>query len=126
VENVRIRKDELLSVLEHNRSEHASIFEEAQAGYRRQVIAELDAMLAEAKAGRRIRRAVNLVEPVNQTAEYDRAIRMLKMSADEFIVLNENDFNCYVMDNWRWSQQFRSSNVGYSTKMRSMMPDAEV
>lgn len=111
---VKVGRIELVAKLEDNRAKHREIFLDAQEGYREQAIIELDSMLAEAKAGKKIRRAVLLTEPMDQTSDYDRAIAMLKMSVDEHISLSESDFACYVMDEWSWKRQFHMSNVGYT------------
>lgn len=121
MEAINVKRDELLTVLKANRENHRKIFLEAQEGYRAMAITELDSWLAEAKAGKRIRRALTLIEPVDQTKEYDRAVRMLEMSVDERVLLSEHDFQCYVMDEWHWKQQFNSSNIGYSKTLRDSL-----
>lgn len=121
MDSVNIKRTELLQTLTTNRNAHRKIFLEAQAGYRKMAIRELDAFLSQAKTGARIQRSLTLVEPVDQTKEYDRAIRMLEMSVDETISLSEQDFQCYVMDEWRWKGQFTSSNIGYSKTLRDSL-----
>ncbi len=111
---VKVSREELVGKLTANRTKHREIFLDAQEGYREQAIIELDKMLAEAKSGKKIRRAVVLTEPMDQTADYDRAIAMLEMSVDQHIQLSETDFACYVMDEWSWKRQFSMSNMGYT------------
>lgn len=55
---------------------------------------------------------------MDQTKDYDMAIGMLRMSVDEYITLEEEDYKCYVLDQWRWKQQFSTSNRGYSKSLR--------
>lgn len=112
---VKVRRDELMKRVEENRGRHRAAVEEAVTNYRKQAIVELDAMLAEAKAGRKIRRAVTLVEPQDHTADYDRVLDMLKMSTDEVIELDSHDFAQYVRDEWEWFGQFAHSNRAYTT-----------
>ena len=76
-------------------------------------------MLEEARAGKRIRRAVQLIEPTDQTKEYDAAIAMLQMSVDDVINLEEHDFRNYVLDQWNWKQAWTASNIGYSAKLQN-------
>ena len=116
--SVRVSKKDLLEIVKKNRDGHRKIFLEAQEGYRAQCIKELDAMLQEARDGKRIRRAVALVEPMDQTWEYDSAIAMLEMSVDEVISLEEHDFKCYVLDQWQWKKQWTTSNVGSTSPPR--------
>jgi hypothetical protein len=82
---------------------HRSLFLKAQDGYRKLIIEELDRMLAEAKAGRRISRSINLAEPVDHTSDYDRVIMML-----------ENEFDQYVRDRWAWSQHATTMYQNYA------------
>lgn len=112
--SVKIAKAELLAVIEKNRDAHRKIFLEAQVTYREQAIKELDAMLEEAKNGKRIRREVTLEEPIDQTREYDSAILMLKMSTDDIIELTHMEFQQFVEDRWTWKQAFLHSNRKYS------------
>ncbi len=74
---------------------------------------ELDQMLADARAGKSIRRVVNLLEPQDHTADYDRTIAMLEMCVDEQIEITSAEFDCYVMDNWAWKPMAKTSHDAY-------------
>lgn len=117
---ITVKKNELFEKMKANRDQHRTIFLEAQEGYREAAIAELDKMLEEARSGKRIRRIVSLVEPMDQTSEYDRAIAMLEMSVSDTIELSAEEFNCYVLDQWRWKDQFNVSNASYSKTLMGM------
>lgn len=116
----RIKTGKLLEILEENRRKHHEVFQEAMKNYREAAIKELHGMIADAIEGRRIRRAINLVQPINQTADYDRVISMLKLTEDDTIILDETQFRCYVQDKWHWASQFSSSNKSYVTSGSSM------
>ena len=118
--SIKVGKSELLTVLRENREKHRTIFLEATEGYKTAAIAELDSMLADAKAGKKIRRSMSLIEPSDQTCDYDRAIRMMEMSQDEIIELEEHDFAQYVLDDWAWKRQFLHSNAVYSATARGL------
>ena len=112
---IRVNRSTLLSKLKTNRDAHRDLFLKAQDNYREAVIEELDAMLAEARDGKRIRRSVSLKAPIDQTGEYDRAIAMLEMSVDDVIEVSERDFACYVLDQWTWAMNVAALNSTYST-----------
>lgn len=118
---INVKREALLDILKTNRESHRAIFIEAQAGYRTAVIEQLDSMLADARAGKLIRRSVTLIEPMDQTKDYDRAIQMLAMSVDDVVNLEEHDFQCYVMDEWSWKKQWTLSNAGYSQSLSATM-----
>jgi hypothetical protein len=110
----RIKREDLLKELKKNRDEHRATFEKAVVGYRKVAIEELDRMLTEAKEGKRIRRGLELVEPMDQTKDYDRVIKMLEMSVDDVVILDSAEFAQYVMDDWHWKDAFTSSNAIYT------------
>lgn len=115
---VTVKKADLLAVMKENLGKHRAIFEEAWAGYRMQAIKELDEMGAEAKAGKRIRRSIELVEPKDQSRDYTRVIRMLEMSVDEEIRVTETEFAQYVLDDWQWKHQFETISNSYGANTR--------
>lgn len=114
MENIKVKKTNLLNVLKENRERHQKIFEEALEGFRKLAIEKLDESLTRAKAGQKFRIYFGLQEPVNQTKDYDRAIRMMELAVDEVIELSERDFQQYVMDDWNWKGQFLTTNSAYS------------
>jgi hypothetical protein len=113
MQNVKIQRTQLLEVVKTNRSKHRDLFLKAQEGYRHEVIAQLDQMLAEARDNKRIRRVVELDEPVDQTNEYDRVISMLEMSVDDTVTLTAHEFDAYVRDRWTWSAHALANNTKY-------------
>jgi len=91
------------------------VFLKALDGYQATVIKTLEAMLDDAKKGIRYTTTKQLVQPVDQTREYDRVIRALEMSVDTNIELTEDEFSQYVMDDWSWKHQFLMSNSTYTS-----------
>lgn len=81
-------------------------------------IAEIERMLGDARAGKKFARSLTLTVPMDQTKDYDMAIGMLEMSVDDYVLLEQNDFQCYVLDQWHWKQQFSVSNSLYSKSLR--------
>lgn len=112
---VTVKRDELLERVTENRNNHRAIFEEAQIKYREFVIKELDSMLDDAKAGRKVRRAVSLPEPEDHTRDYDRVITMLQMSVNDEVELLSQEFENYVMDNWGWNASFTANTMRYTS-----------
>jgi len=110
---VRIKTAELLKIVKENREQHRATFEEALEGYRKEAIVQLELMLEEARRGKRIRRSVTLIEPMDQTKDYDRVIRMLELTVDEEVDLTASEFAQYVQDDWVWKEQFAGSTMSY-------------
>jgi hypothetical protein len=110
---VRVDRKDLLEKIKANRATHKDTFEKAMVGYRKRAIEELDRSLADARAGKRIRATLELIEPMNQTAEYDMVIAMLEMCVDKEVVIATGEFQQYVLDQWHWKAQFETSNAAY-------------
>ena len=117
MEQVKVKTEKLLKTIRKNRKEHRDLFLKAQEVYRQDIIEELDRMLTEARAGKKIRRAITLPEPQDHTADYDRVITMLEMSVDKEIKLDKYAFDQFVMDNWDWKAQSFATNSMYAAKM---------
>lgn len=128
--NTRIEKKRLLEILAKNRAAHRGIFEEAVEGYRKKAIDTLEKNLKLLKNNKR-HRLLNLYlqVPEDHTRDYTRAIKMVEMTTDTEIVLPEQDFKSYVMDDWSWGNQFYTSNSMYSktasTKLRELQESGE-
>ena len=116
---IKVRKNKLLEILKSNREKHRAIFEDALIGYRELAIEKLDEALDDAREGRKINMYFALVEPMDQTEDYDRAIGMLEMSVDDEVEMDRREYDQYVMDNWDWTGQFSASNATYTTMIQS-------
>ena len=64
----------------------------------------------------RIRRIRTMPQaPVSYEDSYTRAIRMLELSIDDVVELDETTFNQLVLDEWTWKNQFTTSSTFYKT-----------
>ena len=113
---VTVKRSALTEKVQANRDQHRAAFEEAQRVYREQMVEELDRMLADAKAGKKIKRGFILPEPEDHTDDYDRVLAMLAMSVDDEIDLDAASFNQYVLDQWGWQRSFASNTLAYVTR----------
>jgi hypothetical protein len=110
---VNLKKKDLLDKLRDNRDAHESLYNEAMLGYQEHLKAILQDKLARLEEGEDIDADIPLVKPVNMLNEYDQAIQMLEMSVDKIISLNHNEFASYVMDEWGWKKNFIFTNSAY-------------
>ena len=115
MQKIKVEKPKLLAILQKNRDAHHAIFLEAQKGFRKTVIQELEKRLELARAGKRVDQYLRLPEPVDRTRDYDRVISMLKMDLTDTVELSETDYSQYVMDDWEWKREFLGTNQ-YSLK----------
>ncbi len=122
-EPLTFKTGDVLAKLRTNRAEHRKIFLEAQQGYRNKVIEVLEQRLTEARSGKRVRHQFQITEPADMTKHYDRAIAMLEMTTQETVELDGGDFSKYILDEWDWSDQFKTSNTMYSQTAQSKYAD---
>lgn len=115
---VKVKRLELLAIVKKNMKAHRDLFLKAQTGYRQAVIEELDAMLKEAREGKKIRRAIALPEPQDHTEDYNRVIKMLEMSVDKTIDLDSSSFDNYVRDQWNWKALADFTNMSYTGRRK--------
>ena len=111
---VTVNKAKLIETVKENREAHRDIFLEAQKGYRKQAIELLDESLRCARNGKKFKMMFSLPAPVDQTEEYDKALKMLEWSVDDNIELGEQAFRQYVLDDWSWSMAFSTTNSRYT------------
>lgn len=115
MENIEVAKAELLEKLKQNRADHRAIFEEALEGFREQATKVLNRALDNLKANRCQDVSVSRLVPRDHTGDYDRTIAMIEMSIGDTVVLSEDDFAQYVMDDWGWQRSFLSNTYGSTT-----------
>lgn len=115
MKTVIIAKDKLLARVKENYKSHRDLFLEAQKGYRKAVIQELDKMLKSAKDGSPIITNVSLVEPQDHTDDYLMIIDMLEMTTESEIELTSREFENYVRDNWDWTAFAAMTNSSYTS-----------
>lgn len=113
MQNVIIKKTELLKAIKENRSRHRREFEKALEDYHVSIVGILEDRLRDARDardGKKVEHNIKLNIPQDQTKDYDRAIRMIEMDVRKVIELAEHDFQCLVQDDWQWKDQFSLSN----------------
>ncbi len=114
MDTVKVKRQELLTRVQGNRTHHHNQFESAFEGFRKQAIEELERSLDRAKSGKGIQISIGLIQPEDHTRDYDRVIQMLTMSIDDEIELSSHDFDRYVMDRWEWSEKWAVTNARYT------------
>ncbi len=119
MQTVKIDRIQLLEIVKENLLKHVAEYKIAVVGYREAYIKRLSDALANVDTvGVDRNLLAHLPEPENHQKEYERVIRMLAMSADNFIELEEYDFNQYVLDEWAWAARAKLSNSFYAASNR--------
>lgn len=118
MKTVKLNKAELLDIVRANKEKHIAEYAESVDDYKAAAVklAKDNLKLANTGALDRIG-AMNSMPsaPVSYEDSYSRAIRMLELSVDDVIELEEQIFNQLVLDEWTWKRQFVASASLYKT-----------
>lgn len=115
---MNFKVEELIQIITNNRGNHRLFYEEAFAGFKSLAEKELSRHLEAIRHGKPRSIFVNVSEPEDHTRDYDRLLKMLTLTSDSHIELTENQFAQYVMDDWKWKQQWLTSNSKYSRMIK--------
>jgi len=115
MKNVKIERVKLLGIVTENKQKHITEFAEAVVDYKTAVKKICTYNLSEIDAGRIDKLKEVPDQPTSYETSYSRAIRMLELSADEIIEVDELTFNQLVLDEWQWKHSFTASNSFYKT-----------
>ena len=138
---VEVDREQLVAILTTNREKHLKDYREAVAGYREAAIEKLtkgyefakqklenNLKIAKAKieqfdeANPRASsdyldlvegQSVELKVPRNFCKEYDAAIDMAKWDVRKTLELTHAEFQCFVRDEWLWSNEFLAVSASY-------------
>jgi len=116
--SVKMNRLELLKIVKENATKHVADYDEAVADYKLAVVklAKTNLKLANTGELEQIRKIKNLPQsPQNYADNYSRAIRMLELSVEEIIEVEEHIFNQLVLDEWGWKQQFVAQSALYKS-----------
>jgi hypothetical protein len=116
--SVKVEKNELLGIVRDNKKKHVKEFEESVKDYKKAALKVAKEHVDLAKTGEldqiaKIRAMPQ--RPASYEKEYDRAIRMLELSVEDTIELEEDIFNQLVLDEWHWKNQFTASSALYKS-----------
>jgi hypothetical protein len=113
MKEVKVRKDELRTIVQVNRDSHRTVFEKALEVYRSRMIDYLEHMMDDIKHGRKVEHFIRMPEPEDHTDDYDRVLKMIDMSVDDEMVIGSSEFAQYVMDDWKWKESFANNTGSY-------------
>jgi len=114
MKQVLVEKVELLNILKTNKQLHLDEYEKAEKEFREAGIAALEEMLEKFKTGGDNSLRVPLLAPVCHEEEYDSAIRMLEVSCEDKIALDEHEAQNLIMNNWSWAGELGRTRAMYA------------
>lgn len=115
---VKINRIELLEIVRVNKEKHVKDVQESIKDYKKAAVKLAKENLELAKSGdlESISKVRGMpTKPVSYESAYTRAIRMLELSVDEVIEVEEDVFNQLVLDEWSWKNSFVASSTLYKS-----------
>lgn len=112
---IKVHKSELLKTLKENRAKHIAEYEVAIKAYKLEAEDQLKNLLLKAQSGK-LGLNLDIVEPVNNSANYDKVISMFEWEVEEFVFLSQDEFKEYILDENHKTEVAKLSNAAYSAK----------
>ena len=115
---VKVNRKELLKIVTENKEKHITDFNESVEDYKAAALKIAEANLELVKTGdlEKIARTKPMPgKPVSYESNYTRAIRMLELSVEKEIDVEEDIFNQLVLDEWAWKNAFVASASLYKS-----------
>jgi hypothetical protein len=113
---IKMKRLELLDIVRANKEKHIAEYVEAVIDYKQLVIKVAEANSKIANDNTTIKNFKHWpTTPESFEDSYKRAIRMLELSIEDVIEVEEDIFNQLVLDEWSWKRQFVGSTTSYKT-----------
>lgn len=115
---VKVNRKELLKIVTDNKEKHIKDFAESVEDYKAATLKLAEANLELVKTGdlEQIAKTKPMPgKPVSYENNYTRAIRMLELSVEKEIDVEEDVFNQLVLDEWSWKNAFVASASLYKS-----------
>lgn len=116
--SVKVSRSELLEIVRKNKEKHIADFNESVEDFKAAAIkiAEQNLQLAQSGDVEKIAKFKSLpTKPTSHEDSYTRAIRMLELSVEDVIEVEEDIFNQLVLDEWGWKQNFAVASALYKS-----------
>lgn len=116
--SVKVEKAELMKILLDNKKKHVKEFDESVKDYKKAALKLAKEHVDLAKTGDldKISKIKGMPQrPTSYEDSYNRAIRMMELSVEDVIELEEQIFNQLVLDEWSWKNAFVASSAMYKT-----------
>ena len=118
MKTVKIKREELLAVVRENKEKHIAEYIESVEDFKKAVVVITKNNLKLVNTGDL--KSIDNVKilpsaPSSYEQSYTRAIRMLELSVEDTIELDDTTFNQLVLDEWGWQSNFQLSGSLYKS-----------
>ena len=112
---VKIKKYELLEALRENLEAHKDDVAEALELRREEMLSYFEEQIVKLNRDNEYqpKEVIKFPVPEDNSKEYEKVIRMVEMTQDDVIELDEDQFDKLVMDNWNFKQALLETSAFY-------------
>ncbi len=117
MKEVKVKVAEVLKIVKANKKKHDVILKAALEIYWGKAKDVLNKCLSDIEQRKTINSYLDLPVPTDHSIDYDRVIRMMELSVDKNVILDDVSFSKFILNNWDWKQEFvriTTSYLGYS------------
>jgi len=117
MKEVKVKVAEVLKIVRGNKAKHDLILKSALEAYWEKAEDILKKCLMDIEKRKTINQYLDLPVPTNHGVDYDRVIRMMELSVDKNVILDDVSFSKFILNNWDWKQEFvrvTTAYIGYS------------
>lgn len=114
--SIKMNRLQLLDIVRENKIKHVAEYLEAVEDYKKLVleISQGNSKIAKTSDLEKFKKMKAIpTAPTSYESDYARAIRMLELSIEDTIEVEEDIFNQLVLDEWSWKRSFTASNATY-------------
>jgi hypothetical protein len=117
MKSVKMNRMTLLGIVKKNKETHVKLYEESVEDYKVAVVKVAQYNLEAAKTNdlEKMKFKQFPTTPISYENQYTKAIRMLELSIENEIDVEEDIFNQLVLDEWIWKNSFMTSGALYKS-----------
>lgn len=118
MKSVNLNRKQLLDIVIDNLAKHQAQYDEAVIDYKTAVLVLMENNIELARSQDLTQfTKINPIPmpPVSYETNYIKAIRMLELSVDDELEIDEQTFNQLVLDEWSWKNNFNFSSQLYKS-----------
>lgn len=105
--NVKVKKEELLKVLKANKEVHDTEVAAAQLVFRKELEQELRSKLLKVEMGGKLPELyIQAHPPEEHTEDFENAIAMVEASVDDILELDFSQFKQWFQNKWGWAASY--------------------
>ncbi len=114
MDKVRVNKQELMDRLTGNLDTHLNEIKEMNNARIKEFVEYYEGELTHVRDNPTVQpQSKQFPLPESHVGEYNRAIKMVEMSVDDVIELDQHQFDQLVLDNWNWKRGFEIAKSAY-------------